>query len=262
MPVAAPALDADDKRARLVALKETLARKGLLVELPDAQPGPAPLATGWPEVDAALGGGFPRRAITEVLGGAACGKTSLTASALGALTRVGSLAAWIDASGEIHPPALAAAGVDLSRLLIVRPRRSGERGTPDAEDAAAALWAAEVLLQSGTFAAVVLDATALPPPPRRALDRRAPVLRGAVEANDGSLVVLAEAPFGLPPAMRLRVEARAEGRVRVVVEKTRAGVAGRTAETAPPPRPEPPPPVPPPLLARAVKTRSTRRRRG
>lgn len=253
MPAAAPALDPDDKHARLAALKETLSRKGLLVELPDAPSGPAPLATGWPEVDAVLGGGFPRRAITEVLGEAACGKTTLAASALGALTRAGSLVAWIDAAGEIHPPALAAAGVDLSRLLIVRP--------PDTQDSSAALWAAEVLLQSGTFAAVVLDATALPPPPRRALDRRAPVLRGAAEAHDVALVVLAETPFGLPPAMRVRVEARPEGRLRVAVEKTRAGVAGRAAETTPPPRPEPPAPVPPPLLARAVKSRSTRRRR-
>lgn len=249
MPVAAPALD--DKRARLAALKETLSRKGLLVELPDAPSGPAPLATGWPEVDAVLGGGFPRRAITEVLGDAACGKTTLAASALGALTRAGSLAAWIDAAGEIHPPALAAAGVDLSRLLIVRPPEP---------DSSAALWAAEVLLQSGTFSAVVLDATALPSPPRRALDRRAPVLRGAAEANDVALVVLAEAPFGLPPAMRVRVEARPEGRLRVAVEKTRAGVAGRAAEATPPPRPEPSVPAPAPLLARAVKSRSTRRR--
>ena len=255
MPVAAPAssLVADDKRARLAALKETLARKGLLVELPDAAPaGPPPLATGWPEVDALLGGGFPRRAITEVLGTVACGKTLLAASALGALTRAGSLAAWIDVSGEIHPPALAAAGVDLSRLLIVR---------PGSGDATAALWAAEVLLQSGTFDAVVLDATSLAAPPRRALDRRAPVLRGAAEANGAALVVLAADPFGLPCTLRLRVSPQPGARVHVVVEKTRAGTPGGATPARLPPHPAPPPVVPPPLLARAVKSRSPRRRR-
>lgn len=255
MPVAAP-LDVDDKRARLAALKETLTRKGLLVELPEVAPaGPAPLATGWPEVDALLGGGFPRRVITEVLGTASCGKTSLAAAALGALTRAGSLAAWIDAAGEIHPPALAAAGVDLSRLLIVRP------GKGEAGDATAALWAAEVLLQSGTFDAVVLDATSLPAPPRRALDRRAPVLRGAAEANDAALVVLAADPFGLPVGLRLRVAPMSGARVHVVVEKTRAGTPGGATPATLPPLPVPPPAVPPPLLARAVKSRTGSRRR-
>src|SRR5688500_5387848 len=217
MPAPVPA-SGEDKLARLAALKETLARKGLLVELPEegAPAGPPPLPTGWPEVDALLGGGFPRRAITEVLGAPASGKTSLTAAMLAPLTQGGAFAAWIDSAARLSPPARAAAGVDLSRVLFVRPHQ-GERGAGglprggrsepegraspdqygkrlDAEDAGAALWAAEVLLQSGSFEVVVLDACGLPAPPRRALDRRAPILRGAAEAYDSALVVLAEEP--------------------------------------------------------------------
>lgn len=262
MPAApVPALDADVKLARLAVLKEALARKGHLLEIPDASApaGPPALATGWPEVDALLGGGFPRRGVTEVIGAAACGKTSLVAHLLAPLTRSGALAAWIDATAEAYPPAFAAAGVDLARLLFVR---SGTPGVPaTADDAAAALWAAEVLLQSGTFAAVVLDATSLPAPPRRALDRRAPILRAAAESYDASLVVLAREPFGLPPALRLRTEARPEGRVRIVIDKARTSASGAATIAAAPPRPEPPVPPPPPLLARAVKTRAHRSRR-
>ena len=276
MPALAPALDADDKRVRLAALRDTLARKGLLVEVPapGTPAGPAPLSTGWAEVDALLDGGFPRRAIAEVLGPAACGKTSLVAAALAGLTRAGSLVAWIDAAAELYPPALAAAGVDLSRLLIVRPCGGEQTGTGrgrgagggtgrgcDAEDAAAALWAAEVLLQSGSFDAVVLDATALPAPPRRALDRRVPVLRGAAESYDTALIVLAEAPFGLPPAVRLRTEPRPGKRCAVSLEKSRTGRPGGSTLVTPPSPAEPPLPAPPPLLARAAKPRTSRPRR-
>lgn len=220
-PVLASAPEPEEKRARLAALRETLARKGLRVESADTPAAPAALATGWPEVDALLRGGLPRRAISEVLGPAAGGKTSLVVAALAGVTRAGALAAWIDASGEAYPPAFAAAGVALPRLLFVRP------DTPERQ-----LWAAEVLLQSGSFGAVVLDATALPPPPRAVLDRRAPVLRGAAESHGTALVVLAEAPFGLPHRLRLRVEPRPGSRLRVSLEKARTGAPERAIETS------------------------------
>lgn len=263
MPLPAPALDSADRHARLAALKATLSAKGLLVDIPDAPAGPPPLATGWPAVDEVLGGGFPRRAISEVLGAAASGKTTLAAASLAPLTRAGSLAAWIDCAGELHPPALAAAGVDLARLLVVRPGDTDDPST-------AALWAAEVLLQSGTFEAVVLDASSLARPPVRALDRRAPVLRGAAEAHGTALLVIAAEPFGLPVALRVRVRSiseRAGGerisgpRLHVTVEKTHTGKPGGATLARIPEPPEPAKPAPPPLLSRAVKSRSSRRRR-
>ena len=76
---------------------------------------------GRPEVDAVLpGGGFPRGALSELAGGPASGKTAVALSLLAALGPE-DLFAWVDARGELYPPAAAALGVDLARLLLVRP---------------------------------------------------------------------------------------------------------------------------------------------
>jgi protein ImuA len=103
------------------------------------------LPTGRPELDALLpGGGFPRGALADLAGGPASGKTGLALAALREAQAGGGLAAFVDGRGELYPPAAGILGVDLARLLIVRP---GEGG----------LWAAEALLASGAFAAVAID---------------------------------------------------------------------------------------------------------
>ncbi|HYG67076.1 MAG TPA: hypothetical protein VD838_05430 [Anaeromyxobacteraceae bacterium] len=139
------------------------------------------LACGQEEIDRQLpGGGFPRGAITEVCGGPASGKTRVALAVLRALEDH-ALAAFVDGRGELYPPALRALGVDLARLLIVRPvprqARDERRGEPD--PMFAGLWAAEALLGSGAFDAVAID------------------------------VPLVRAPRGLDPALR-RVQAAAE----------------------------------------------------
>src|SRR5512142_1546480 len=74
---------------------------------------------GRPEVDGALpGGGFPRGALTELAGGPASGKAAVALS----------LFAWVDGRGELYPPAAAALGVDLARLLLVRTAPAAARG--------------------------------------------------------------------------------------------------------------------------------------
>ncbi len=62
----------------------------------------------------------------------------------------GALAAFVDGRDELYPPAAVALGVDLGRLLIVRPP-GGEEGLR------LALWACEALLGSGAFALVAID---------------------------------------------------------------------------------------------------------
>ncbi|HUO51274.1 MAG TPA: hypothetical protein VMT93_02040 [Gemmatimonadaceae bacterium] len=262
--IAAPALEADGKRARFAAVRELLAAKGLLAPswpTPEADAGPVvepdALPTGLPALDRLLPGGFPRRAVSEVLGPVACGKTTLVAHAVAAVTRARRLAAWIDPRGEAYPPAFARAGVELSRLLWVRPH--GVR--PGSTNARDALWAAEVLLQSAAFEVVVLDASGLTFEPhggrderggagpkerataRMALERRAVVLRTAAETAGVALVVLGErglpAP-GAPPALTLEVEMRApqpppqsqshaHACAHVRVARSRWGGAGREA---------------------------------
>src|SRR4051812_2739699 len=88
---AVAALDADEKLARFAAVRELLARKGMVVPT-GAEYGDEPareadaLPTGDEALDALLPGGFPRRAVTEIAGSIACGKTSLVARAVAKVT--------------------------------------------------------------------------------------------------------------------------------------------------------------------------------
>ncbi len=107
------------------------------------------VASGLASIEALLPGGFPCGALSELRGGPSSGKTAVALSAMAGLPG-GALAAFVDGRGELYPPAAAALGVDLGRLLIVRPP-GGEEGLR------LALWAAEALLGSGAFAVVAVD---------------------------------------------------------------------------------------------------------
>ena len=113
---------------------------------------------GRAEIDALLpGGGFRCGALTELVGGPASGKAA-AALALFAALGAEALLAWVDGPGQLYPPAAAALGVDLARLLVVRPAAAAAGAHREQEPAFAVLWAAEALLASGAFAAVVIDA--------------------------------------------------------------------------------------------------------
>src|SRR5579883_2782593 len=101
---------------------------------------PAPLEfvpSGIAEVDAALFGGLPMGAITELTGEHSCGRTTLVLSALAGITRQGWAGAYVDASDALDPVSAAALGVDLRRLLWVRAKPS-HRGDLHAGTSAAA----------------------------------------------------------------------------------------------------------------------------
>jgi RecA/RadA recombinase len=107
--------------------------------------GAAPLALGRPDVDARLGGGLPRGRIVEIAGDWSSGKTTLLFGAMAQLTARRQLCAYVDGRGELYPPAAAALGVDLERLLVVRPPARG------------AARAGEIVARSAAFPLVVLD---------------------------------------------------------------------------------------------------------
>jgi protein ImuA len=174
------------------------------------------VGSGLAGVDGVLpDGGFPRGAISELAGGRASGKTAVALALLASLED-GDLFAWVDGHGEIYPPAAAARGVDLARLLIVRP--GGGRADP----VQAGLWAAEALLGSGAFAAVVMDI------PVRGAERgwAAAARRLQAAAEKGGAVGLWLAPpraaLRIPAAVRLDV-AEEGGRV---TARRRLGEAG------------------------------------
>ncbi len=113
-------------------------------------------SSGCAAVDALLpGGGFPRGALSELAGSRASGKTAVALWAIAASLVEGRLAAFVDGRGELYPPAAQALGIDLDRLLIVRPPPAGTAG--GREETRRALWTAEALLASGAFAVVAID---------------------------------------------------------------------------------------------------------
>ena len=82
-------------------------------------------ATGIAALDAALDGGLPIGAISELCGPESSGRTGVALSFLARLTQdkfcsQGKFCAWIDASNALDPLSAAAAGVCLSRMLWVR----------------------------------------------------------------------------------------------------------------------------------------------
>ena len=115
----------------------------------------AGLASGYPELDRHLpGGGWPRESLTEILTEHyGIGELRLLMPALARLSTETSpqdftepgWIAWVAPPFQPYPPALQQCGIDLSRMLIVRPR-----------DASEILWSAEQALASGTCAAVLL----------------------------------------------------------------------------------------------------------
>jgi hypothetical protein len=158
-------------------------------------PRPAPISTGWRAVDALLaGGGLPRGRIVELSGAWSSGKTALALGAAARLTSRGRVVAYVDVRRELYPPTAEALGVDLGRLLVVRP--------PPV--AAAIARAAEIVARSGEAPLVLIDL----PDGHRLDDAAAARLAAAAAASATAVVVLAARPGAVPrPAVRLEVHA-------------------------------------------------------
>src|SRR5467141_4905353 len=86
--------------------------------------------SGVTELDAVLGGGFPRGSLVELCGPASSGRTSLAFSLLAEATERQQACAFVDVSDSLDTVSLAAAGVELPRLLWVRCGDTGDR-SPD-----------------------------------------------------------------------------------------------------------------------------------
>src|SRR5512133_2903202 len=96
-----------------------------------APPTPTPIphiSTTFPELDAALGiGGLPRGRISQISGPVTSGKVTLAARVLSAAHREPeAMVAWLDLSRTCDPDYLHRCGLDLDRLLIVRPKEPAD----------------------------------------------------------------------------------------------------------------------------------------
>ena len=183
-----------------------------------SQPQPAEgLSSGYARLDRLLpGGGWPRQALTEILiEQYGIGELQLLMPALASLCTEASGAepvepgwiAWVAPPFQPYPPALQDCGIDLARMLIVRPRNDSE-----------VLWSAEQALSSGTCAAVLLWPPVLDDQASRRLQ---------LAAEKGGSWAIAFRPLSArrePSAAALRLELSSDHRgTRLAILKSRGG---------------------------------------
>jgi hypothetical protein len=143
----------------------------------------ATMPSGLPALDRLLAeapgeaGGLPRGCLVELTGRASGGRFAVALSTLAATTAGGEAAALVDLGDHLDPAAALAFGVDLARLLWVRPRVVRE-----------ALAAAEAVLTGG-FPLVVVDLGLPPLPGGRGSEGAWRRLAHAAQAHGAALLV-------------------------------------------------------------------------
>ncbi len=146
-------------RARLAELEQAQHRSPFPADQSTTATTDAPadcVLTGFADLDEALGGGLRVGALNEVLvPTAGSGALEALLPALARAQRPPQLLAWIDHARLPYPPALARAGFDLSRVLLVSPCNEREQS-----------WSLDLALRSGACDVVVawlarIDDTAL-----------------------------------------------------------------------------------------------------
>ena len=204
LPQGSPLPPADTERPTALrhAVRKIEQRWGLHAagRLFGISPPEAGLATGIPALDRATGfDGIPRGRVSELTGPPGSGALTLGLRALATALDHGGLAAYVDLPGTFAPTAGAALGLDLSRLVLVRP--------PDADTA---LHATATLLRSNAFEALLLDLEAARPRANRWSHLADLAGRGAA----GLVVVTASAGrrvTGLPYLASLRLGVACRG---------------------------------------------------
>ncbi|MFQ5994415.1 MAG: translesion DNA synthesis-associated protein ImuA [Acidiferrobacterales bacterium] len=155
------------------------------------------LPTGFRSLDTVLAGGWPQNALTEILSTQeGIGELRLVLPSLAHLSRGNRWITWIAPPRLPYAPALAAAHIELSRILLVRPRAELD-----------ALWAIEQALRSGTCATVLAW-------PRQTSHRVLRRLQLAAEAGKAWGILfrhVEDAYKASPAALRLRLESGSDG---------------------------------------------------
>ena len=171
------------------------------------------IASGHDALDAQLpDGGWPLGALTELLlHRHGIGELQLLLPALAHLSRQNRWLVWVTPPHLPYAPALAQAGIDLSRLLLIRH-----------EDAAQQCWAMEQALRSGTCGAVL----GWPNNPDNRVLRRLQLAAEAGHALGMLFRSQAVSAQPSPAALRLRLASSVDGLV-IQILKCRGGWRSR-----------------------------------
>lgn len=111
----------------------------------EAREARARVATRITALDRLLGGGWPRAALSELIGARSSGRTAVLLASLAAALSQGEAAVLIDVGGGLDVRMARRAGFELARLLWVR------------ADLKQALAAAELVVAAGGFGLVAVD---------------------------------------------------------------------------------------------------------
>lgn len=180
-----PAPEPPSDTLDLAALRGQLLSGRELVRRQREEERPERLPTACPELDRLLAGGLARGHLVELVGGRSSGRFSLALSLLAAATQAGEPAAFVDLGDGLDPSAAQRCGVDLERLLWLRPRHLRQ-----------ALLGSEILITTG-FPVVVLD-LGVPPVPHGGIaepSARAAWLRLARTARAHRSAIFLSSPY-------------------------------------------------------------------
>jgi cell division inhibitor SulA/protein ImuA len=191
------------------SLESVLQHPGVWRGRQRAQTAEAALPTGFAALDELLpGGGWPRGALTELLiRQQGIGELRLLLPALARLSQEDGWLAWVAPPYVPYASALAAAGIDLARLLVAKPATHDD-----------AWWTAEQALRSGACGALLAWL-------RAADERRMRRLQLAAETGRAWGVLFRHARAAQdrsPAALRLLLEPAGDG-LAVHVLKRRGG---------------------------------------
>lgn len=163
------------------------------------------ISTGIPSVDAMLGGGLPRRHLTELYGPEDCAKTTIALNWIAAAQQCAHTAVFIDAERKFDAKWARLCGVQLEDMVLVQPD-SGHQ----------ALAMAESLLRTFTVDLLVIDSVAALSPENDEIDggddsridahtelvtRMLRKLRSVAERSCTSLVAVNQMRSRLKPGM-------------------------------------------------------------
>jgi RecA/RadA recombinase len=120
--------------------------------------------TGIAALDRALGGGWCKGEVSELVGGPTSGRTSVIVATLAAATARGEVVALVDVVDRFDPVSAAASGLDLTRVLWVRGPAMSPPGRPALVALALrqAVRSLDLVVRAGGFGVVVLDAAGVP----------------------------------------------------------------------------------------------------
>jgi predicted ATP-dependent serine protease len=185
-----------------------------------AQPDPhdemAVASTDVTDLDAQLGGGFPRGQLSELIGSRSSGRTSILLRTIAAATARGELVALVDALDMLDVESAASAGIDLDRLLWIRghvvtnPGMCRELNQRAIEQT---IRAFALVLQAGNFGLVIFDAAEAPPDAVRRLPFTTWLrLQRMVEGSQTACLLVGSEPMARSSAgLTLRLTARKQG---------------------------------------------------